>query len=112
VEVGETGELPIGGDGLALGYLDEPGLASERFVPGPPGPGRLLYCGWDLVRWTADGCLEFGGRADRQVKVSGCRVEPEEIEVVLRRHAAVMGVVVVPVGEGAGKRLVAYVAAR
>ena len=81
------GELYIGGDGVALGYLNRPDLTAERFIPDPFGrqPGARLYRSGDRVRLRPDGLLEFLGRVDRQVKVNGKRVELDEIEASLRR---------------------------
>ena len=95
--VGAPGELYLGGAGLARGYLDQPGRTAERFLPNPfaETPGERLYKTGDKARWLPGGNLEFLGRLDRQVKVRGFRVEPEEIEDVLRRHPAVREAVVV-----------------
>ena len=97
VPIGVTGELHIGGEGLARGYLDQPELTAERFVPDAFGdePGGRLYKTGDLTRWLPDGRIEFVGRNDFQIKVRGFRVEPGEIEAVLRTHERVREAVVV-----------------
>ncbi len=91
VEAEEAGELYLGGDGLADGYLGNRQLTLERFVPHPFSltPGARLYRTGDKVRYLPDGNLEFLGRTDRQVKIMGYRVEPDEIEAALRRHPEV-----------------------
>lgn len=112
VPAGVPGELCIAGVGLARGYLDRPGLTSERFLPDPfsAEPGRRLYRTGDLCRWTPDGCVEFLGRLDAQLKVRGYRIEPGEIETALARHAGVQECAVVGQRDAAGEcRLVAYV---
>ena len=88
VPPGVVGELWIGGDGLALGYLDEPDLTADRFVPDTFGddPWGRLYRTGDLVRRRNDGAIEFVGRNDRQLKLRGFRIEPEEVERALRSH--------------------------
>ncbi|HET9227200.1 MAG TPA: amino acid adenylation domain-containing protein, partial [Thermoanaerobaculia bacterium] len=109
VPPGAPGELYIGGEGLARGYLGRPDLASERFVPDPFSgrPGARLYRTGDLVRRrTQDGALEFLGRADNQVKIHGFRIELGEIETVLGELPGVRECAVVVREE----RLVAYVA--
>jgi len=112
VAPGETGEIYLGGVGLARGYFDRPDLTADRFVPSPfPGrPGDRLYRTGDLARELPDGNLHFLGRADHQIKLRGLRIEPSEIEAVLVRHPAVREAVVKAWGKGGDARLVAYVA--
>ena len=112
VPIGVPGELYVGGAGLGRGYLNRPELTAERFIANPfrPGAGNRLYRSGDLVRYLANGDMEYRGRIDGQVKIRGFRVELEEIEAVLRQHADVRQVVVISRGEKpAEKRLVAYV---
>jgi amino acid adenylation domain-containing protein len=109
VAAGVPAELHVGGDGLARGYLGQPGLTAERFMPDPFGAGTRLYRTGDLARLGGDGMLRFVGRRDRQVKVRGYRVEPAEIEQVLCRHPGVRQAAVVPeAGSGGRHRLVTY----
>lgn len=111
VPIGVPGELLIGGDGLASGYLHRPDLTREKFIADPwsHDPDARLYKTGDLVRWRADGTIEFLGRLDDQIKISGHRIEPGEIETMLRQHPHVGDAVVVAREDSPSqKRMVAY----
>lgn len=122
VPVGVPGELHIASPGLALGYLQQPALTAEKFIPDPfvgDLASPLMYKTGDLVRYRPDGSLEFLGRRDQQVKVNGFRIELEEIQEVLRQHPDVADAVVlagktseVSKTSDISKRLVAYVVPR
>lgn len=97
VPVGKAGELILGGPAVALGYLNRPDLNLERFLPDPLGtsPDDRLYRTGDLVRLARNGHLEFLGRMDEQLKIAGNRIEPGEIESLLKRHPAISDAVVI-----------------
>ena len=109
--IGMAGELCLGGDGLACGYLHQPELTAERFLSNPFGEGRIYRTG-DLARFLPDGAIEFLGRLDHQVKVRGHRIELGEIETALEEHVAVEKAVVLALPNQQGeKELVAYLVA-
>jgi amino acid adenylation domain-containing protein len=108
---GQIGELYAAGDGLARGYWNNPQATQEKFFRNPftDRPHQRMYRTGDLGRWREDGVIEFLGRLDGQVKIMGHRVEPEELETVLRMHKDVSQVCVVPdAGENGFNRLIAY----
>jgi acyl-coenzyme A synthetase/AMP-(fatty) acid ligase/acyl carrier protein len=113
VPVGVRGTLYIGGDGLARGYLNQPALTADRFIPDPfrSDPGARLYDTGDRASYLPDGRIVYHGRVDQQIKIRGHRIEPAEIEAVLRNHASVRAAAVVSQGEGLKKRLIAFVIA-
>ncbi|WP_423392277.1 amino acid adenylation domain-containing protein [Burkholderia sp. LMG 21824] len=106
VPAGATGELYLAGAGLARGYLGRPALTAERFVPDPFVPGARMYRTGDLARQRADGALDYLGRVDTQVKLRGQRIEPGEIEALLRAAPGVNDAVVIVRDE----QLIGYVA--
>lgn len=119
VPVGVTGELFIGGDGLARGYLGQAELTAEKFIErqsqisnSPNLKSTRFYRTGDLVRWLPDGALEFIGRKDQQIKLRGFRIELGEIEAALLRHKAVRQTVVVAHRQAAETTLLAYVVAQ
>jgi amino acid adenylation domain-containing protein len=112
VPIGVPGELHLSGAGIARGYLGRPDLTSEKFIPSPfsDDPESRMYKTGDLVRWLANGTLEFLGRIDFQVKIRGFRIELGEIEAAIRKLSAVREAIVMaqPTNRG-DKQLVAYV---
>ncbi|WP_157893047.1 non-ribosomal peptide synthetase, partial [Marinicella sediminis] len=108
VPVGVPGELHIAGEGLARGYLHRPDLTAEKFIDNPYQTGSRMYCSGDLVRWLADGNLEYLGRIDTQVKIRGFRIETGEIESTLFKHEQIADCVVVAQGDQSNKTLVAF----
>jgi amino acid adenylation domain-containing protein len=107
--VGVPGELHIGGQGLARGYLNNPELTAEKFIGDPHAPCDRLYRTGDLASWNSDGTLAFHGRVDQQVKVNGIRIEPGETEAAMREHPAVSRALVVLLRRDPDQpRLVAY----
>lgn len=112
VPAGSTGEIFIGGAGLARGYHNRPDLTAEKFLKNPFRPGTRMYRTGDLGRYLADGSITFSGRTDEQVKIRGHRVELTEIGVALNRMEAVRDSVVVARENSQGdKELVAYIVA-
>jgi amino acid adenylation domain-containing protein len=114
--IGVPGELYIGGDGLARGYLNKPELSEEKFISIPlEQSGELtdikVYRSGDRARWLVDGNIEFMGRMDTQVKIRGYRVEIPEIEKRILNYEGVKAVVVIPKGSGTNKHLCAYLTA-
>jgi amino acid adenylation domain-containing protein len=111
--LGAVGELCVGGDGLALGYLNLPDLTAERFVTNPFLPESQLYRTGDSARLRDDGIIEFLGRLDEQVKIRGFRIEPREIEAALSEYPGVCDAAVVIGTETSGDKTIwAYVVPR
>lgn len=112
VPIGVTGELCIGGDGLARGYVKAPELTAEKFVANPFRPGQRMYRTGDFARYLANGDIVWLGRIDQQVKIHGYRVELGEIETALRTIAGIRDAVVTTWVDGGGdKQLVAHLIA-
>lgn len=109
VPIGVSGELYIGGEGLACGYLNQLELSKEKFIDNPFGTGKLYKTG-DLVRYLTDGNIEFLGRIDNQVKIRGFRVELGEVETILSQHFQVREAkVMIREDKHNNQRLVAYI---
>ncbi|OAN75735.1 hypothetical protein A8B82_02055 [Sulfitobacter sp. EhC04] len=112
---GVVGEIYLGGTGVARGYVGQPKVTADRFIPDPFGPaldgtsGARLYRTGDQGRWREDGTVEFVGRVDLQIKINGYRIEPGEIEAALLAEPDVTEALVLLREEGATKRLIAYV---
>ena len=112
--VGIPGELYIGGVGVARGYLNNPGLTAERFIPDPfsAKPAARMYRTGDRVRWLHTGELDFLGRADQQVKIRGFRIELGEIEAALAQHPDVLACAIDARDDAGRKQLVGYIVLR
>ena len=110
--VGVAGELYLGGEGVARGYHQRPGLTAERFVPDPFVAGARLYRSGDLARLRDDGVVEYLGRIDQQVKIRGFRIELGEIEACLLEHDGVREAFVVDRDGPVSRQLVGYIVAR
>ncbi|WP_321892783.1 non-ribosomal peptide synthetase/type I polyketide synthase [Paraburkholderia tropica] len=108
---GEVGELVVGGDGVALGYLNRPELTAEKFVDDVFTQGAKLYRTGDLVRRRADGAIDFLGRNDRQIKIAGKRIELDEIEHALRVAPGVADAAVAAFEGRNGKAIAGFVKA-
>lgn len=111
VPAGVPGHLHVGGPGVSRGYAGRPGQTAAAFIPDPfaAEPGARLYRTGDLARFREDGSIEYLGRLDEQIKIRGIRIEPGEVEGVLRADPAVHEAAVLPVGEGDAASLVAFV---
>ncbi|WP_145333574.1 non-ribosomal peptide synthetase [Paenibacillus xylanexedens] len=106
--IGVSGEIYIGGAGIARGYWNKPDLTKEKFVNNPFGEGRIYRSG-DLGRWLPNGTIEFMGRIDHQVKINGHRIEMEEITETLLKHPSVLEAIVIDCQEEQHTKLAAYV---
>jgi iturin family lipopeptide synthetase C len=111
VPIGIAGEIGVAGAGLARGYLNNPGLTAEKFVPHPFKTGERLYKSGDLARWLPSGELEYLGRMDHQLKIRGYRIEAGEVEYALLTHPAIASAAVIGYAFADGSELVAYVVA-
>jgi amino acid adenylation domain-containing protein len=110
VPAGVTGEICIGGNGVARGYLNQDNITAAKFVPDPFVPGKRMYRTGDTGRWRKDGLLEFIGRKDNQVKIRGYRIEPGEVEAALQKYPSIGLALVIPrITPDGSSELVAYV---
>ena len=112
VPIGLTGQLYISGVGLARGYLNNPELTEEKFIPHPFIEGERLYKSGDLARWLPDGNIEFLGRIDHQLKIRGFRIEAGEIEQTLLTHPLIQSAVVIAYEIDNNKELVVYLVSK
>jgi amino acid adenylation domain-containing protein len=112
--IGIPGQIHVGGEGLARGYLHNPELTAQKFIPDPFGSDSAarLYATGDLGRFLPDGNLEILGRVDDQIKIRGIRIEPSEVEAVLRAHPAIQAAAVKAAGGSGDERLIGYVVVR
>lgn len=111
VSNGTIGDLYTAGTGLARGYLNHPYATAEKFIPNPfsDEPGDRMYFTGDQAKWNEDGTLDFMGRTDHQIKINGYRIEPNEIEVLLKEHIEISDAVVVVQELDSQKKLIGYV---
>lgn len=108
--IGVPGELCVGGDGIADGYLNREELTKEKFIENPYVKGEKIYRTGDLAKWLPDGNISFMGRIDNQVKIRGFRIELQEIEAQLLQYSRIKEAVVVDKNDESGnKYLCAYV---
>lgn len=105
--IGVCGELYIAGDGVSLGYLNQPSLTQQKFVDNPFGAGKMYKTG-DIVRWMNDGLIEYIGRIDDQVKIRGYRVELGEVESSLVKHVEIDNAVAIVQAHAQGNKLIAF----
>ncbi len=111
VPIGVAGEIHVGGDGVARGYLHDPELTSQKFVSDPFGgdPAARLYATGDHGRFLPDGNIDLLGRVDDQIKIRGVRIELGEIEAAVRAHPSIQAAVITVAGTGGDERLIGYV---
>ncbi|MVP01211.1 non-ribosomal peptide synthetase [Paenibacillus lutrae] len=105
--IGIPGEICIGGNGVARGYLNQPDLTARKFAASPYLPGGRMYRTGDVGKWLPDGNIQFAGRNDEQIKIRGFRIEPGEVEHGLQTHAEIEEAVVLPVDDANGSKCLA-----